>query len=398
MGIRGNVVSRGFRFFRRPASILISLVLAGALAGCGRGEPRDSLLSLLLSIDLIRGEQAASLLARVTPAPILDRRRIHAAGKILDTDFYWPRTQGRRPGLLLIHGMIDTGKDDPRVVWLATLLARAGFVVMVPDFPGMQNFQVGPQEVAEIIGAFQYLGTLGRQVEVDHRGMFSFSYGVGPTLIAAADPRIRKKVEFVVSFGGYYNLADVVAYLISGAYPGAKAAVQRKPPAAAKWLFVLHNLSLLGSPADRAILEKIARLKIRNERAPVAGLAAQLGGEGKLVYRLLTRKDPQSVLRLLSRMPPRLKGYLDEFSPKRVVSRVGATLIIAHGKSDSMIPYEESVKLARAFARRGRVHWAIFQLYGHTEPLGAKGEGVSPLLYLTEFRHFYSLVHILLGQ
>lgn len=385
-------------FFRRPAAILVCLALAASLSGCGRGEPRNAFYSLLLSIDLVRGEEATSLLAQVTPAPLVDRRRIRAAGRILNTDFYWPRTTRRRPGLLLVHGMTEMGKDDPRVVWLATLLARAGFVVMVPDFPGMQHFQVNFQEVREILGAFQYLGTLGRQVEVDHRGMFSFSYGVGPTLIAAADSRIRKQVKFVVSFGGYYNLADVVAYLISGTYPGGNAAVKRTPPAAAKWLFVLHNPSLLGDPSDRGILARIARLKLRNEKAPVGELAARLGPEGKLYYRLLTRKNPREVLRLLRRMPARLRSYLNEFSPKRVVSRIDATLIIAHGEEDFMIPYEESEKLARAFAPRGRVHWAIFQLYGHMEPQGAEGRQDSPLLYLSEFHRFYSLVHVLLSQ
>jgi len=354
----------------------------------------------LLSVDLIRGQEESGFLGRVTAAPIPDRRLIRLPGKTLATDFYWPQTKETRPGLLLNHGVIDTGKDDPRLVWLATLLARSGFVVMVPDFQGMRNFRVGTQDVEEIVGAFRYLGTLKRQVDTERLGMMSFSYGAGPTLIAAADPRIRAQVKFVASFGGYYDLRSVVSYLITGVYPDGDMGVKRSPPAAAKWLFMLRNLQLVENPRDRELLEKIARRKLRNERAQVEDFSSRLGEEGSLVYQLLVSRDPARVSRLLARIPLRLRRYLDDLSPKRIVSDLEATLIIAHGEKDPMIPYEESVKLAQAFSEQGKkVSWAVLQLYGHTDPQ-APGPSAAdaPMLYWSDFRRFYSLVYVLLGQ
>lgn len=375
-------------------------MLAASLSGCGRGDPRRAFFSFLLSIDLIRGQEESGLLGRVTAAPILDRRLVRLSGKTLTADFYWPQTTEARPGLLLNHGVIDTGKDDPRLVWLATLLARSGFVVMVPDFRGMRNFRVGMEDVEEIVGAFQYLGTLKRQVDIERLGMMSFSYGAGPTLIAAADSRIRARVKFVATFGGYYDLRSVVSYLITGVYPDGDKGVRRSPPASAKWLFVLHNLQLVENSQDRELLEKIARRKLRNERATVEDLSSRLGEEGSLVYRLLVSRDPAMVSRLLARMPPRLRRYLDDLSPKRIISRLDATLIVAHGERDPMIPYEESVKLAQGFSERGRkVFWAVLKLYGHTDPQAPGPSAANtPMLYWSDFRRFYSLVYVLLGQ
>ena len=388
-----------FSCTRHLGVFLTCLVLAVSLTGCSRGDPRRAFYSLLLSIDLIRGPEEGDFLGKVTPAPILDRRLIQISGKTLEADFYWPQVQGVRPGLLLNHGLIDTGKDDPRLVWLARRLAQAGFVVMVPDFRGMRNFRVGIEDVEEIVNAFHYLGTLRRQVDTDRLGMMSFSYGAGPTLIAAADRRIREKVKFIVTFGGYYDLKSVVSFLITGVYPGEEAGIKRSPPASAKWLFVLHNLQLVENPEDRSFLERIARRKLRNEKAKVEDLASRLGEEGGLIYRLLTSRDPAMVSRLLDQMPPRLKRYLDDLSPKRIISRVDATLIIAHGEQDSMIPYEESVKLVNAFAERGRVTWAILKFYGHTNPRASGSPSTEDVsLYWSDFRRFYSLVYALLGQ
>ena len=94
-------------------------------------------VSLLAAIDIL-SDQGGSL-ARIYPEVERAGVRISVGGKMLEADFYRRSGPGgsiKRPGLLLIHGLAEAGKDDPQLVRFATTMARAGFAVLVPDFAG----------------------------------------------------------------------------------------------------------------------------------------------------------------------------------------------------------------------------------------------------------------------
>ena len=63
---------------------------------------------------------------------------------ISKADLYLPSPEGKRGGILVNHGVIDTGKDDARLKRFATGLCQVGFVVMVPDLKGMRSFRIAP--------------------------------------------------------------------------------------------------------------------------------------------------------------------------------------------------------------------------------------------------------------
>ena len=74
---------------------------------------------------------------------------------IVKADLYLPQPGRKGSGILLNHGVIDTGKDDPRLKRFAAILCRAGFVVFVPDLKGMRSFHISPSDIDEIQAAFE---------------------------------------------------------------------------------------------------------------------------------------------------------------------------------------------------------------------------------------------------
>ena len=135
---------------------------------------------------------------------------------VIKADLYLPAGDKLRPGILLNHGVVDTGKDDPRLKRFAQILCQAGFVVFVPEFQSMRSFHISSADIDEIQGAYEFFLARNEKRLNSSYGLFGFSYGAGPTLIAASRPSVCEKVRFLVSFGGYYDLKNVLSYIATG--------------------------------------------------------------------------------------------------------------------------------------------------------------------------------------
>jgi dienelactone hydrolase len=282
-------------------------------------------------------------------------------------DLYLPSPERRRGGILVNHGVIDTGKDDPRLKRFATGLCRAGFVVIVPDLKGMRSFRIAPSDVDEIRAAFSHF--LSRpEVRSDSCGLFGFSYGAGPTIIAASQPEVREKVRFVVSFGGYYDLRNVLSFIATGYSEFHGKRYFRKPQEYGKWVFLANNLDWVESWEDRAVLRKILKIKLRDENAPIDPFLSQLGGEGRNVLNLLSHADPSQTESFIQKLPPVIRSYLADLSVAPVLKNFQAQLILAHGEDDDLVPFTETLKLAEAAPDPGKVYVKILKTFSHVDP------------------------------
>jgi dienelactone hydrolase len=283
-------------------------------------------------------------------------------------DLYLPEAGRRYPGILLNHGVVDTGKNDPRLRRFAEILCRSGFVVCVPDFKGMQSFRIAPSDIDEVQAAFENLISLGKFALPESCGLFGFSYGSGPTIIAASRPVIGEKVRFIVSFGGYYDLKNVLSYLATGNFEFEGKRYFRKPQEYGKWVFLENNLDLVTSAQDRLILQRILEIKLKDEQASIEQFLPLLGEEGKNALALLSHSDPKQTEMLLQKLPSNIRSSIEALSVAPALKQVKADLILAHGEDDDMIPYTETLRLAQAAPDPRRVYLQILKSYAHVDP------------------------------
>jgi hypothetical protein len=356
---------------------------------------RRAFLTTILLRDLVKLEEE-SWLVRLSP---VSRESIPAREGVpaLQADLY-RRALGRdEPGFLLIHGLTDMGRRDPALVRLARRLAAAGRTVMVPEFPGMKDFRVGENETGEIVGSFlRLLETEG--VDGDRCGLMAFSYAAGPAILAASDPLIRDRVKFVVSFGGYYDLRNVIKFITTGAHEYSGTSYRDNPGDYAKWYFILSNADLLDGQ-DRRILSRIALARIRGSGVNSEILERELGPHGLAVWRLVTNRDPARFQELVEGLPPRILGKIDALSLEGREGGLGARLIIGHGRPDDLIPFTESMRLAEAYRGMAPVHLEILELFSHVT---REDVPVTPrtmmTTYIPEFYRMYALLHDILRQ
>src|SRR5262249_8287874 len=99
-------------------------------------------------------------LAWLTASPAMKTVEIAGKDGQIAADLYCIEGGKPRAGLLLTHGIIEDGKNDPRLKRFAYSLARVGFAVLVPDLKGMKSFRIAFSDVDDIVPSTHYLASL----------------------------------------------------------------------------------------------------------------------------------------------------------------------------------------------------------------------------------------------
>ena len=306
------------------------------------------------------------VLARVHRAPVVEHVLVPGQEAEIAADLYLPGACEARGGLVLVPGFTPQGKDDPRIVWLGRLVARTGFVVLVPDLPGLRSLHAREADVEGMVDSFRFLAGQGARVRPDRVGLMGISYGAGPTLIAAADPRIVAQVDFVLSLGGYFDLVDVIGFVTTGHYAWQDHRGYIPPSPHARGRFLLANLDLVQDQRDQEILGRVSQVLLNGGGDP--GVPdGDLSPWAASLLTLLMNGDPVRVRSLVERLDPRVRERITYLSPARVIDRVRAHLLVIHGLEDDFIPYTESLRLAAAAPDPARVRLAITRLLTHVD-------------------------------
>lgn len=217
--------------------------------------------------------------------------------------------------LVLVHGVTAEGKDDPRAVRAAALLARVGFGVIVPSVPGLMAGRLRPADVEPVVAAVEAATAGGRRAVV-----VGVSIGAGPAVLAAADERVRDRVAAVVTLGGYASAHELIRFFLTGeyAFAGHRGQVEHDPAVVEH--FLRANAELLAGHDPR---------------------------------RLAT--DRAAARRFLADLPAHTRALLTRLSPTAVAADVRARLVLVHGRGDRAVPFTEALRLAAARPERSRV-------------------------------------------
>ncbi len=367
------------------------LIIAGILF---TAQIKRGFMSLLILADSVRPPEKA-VMGKFIDGPSVKKVDFRSRERTLHANLYVPTGGGRHFPLVVVHGVNPTGKDDDQLVLLAKDFARAGFLVMVPDLEGMKTLRIRISDAEDILQSFLYVSR--RRDAQPRGGLMGISYGAGPMLLAAADARIRDKVSVVVSFGGYYDLRNVLLFAMTGNFEYGSNRGWLRPDESIRWMFAYRNLDVLRTPEDRETLKKIIEKRNRYEIAEAAVLAKSLGPEGRAFYAFLTNSDQKRFGLLYENLPVSFREQVYQLSPARAVRYIRSYFIIAHGMEDYSIPYTESLRLADAVGDARRVHLELLPQFMHIEPAESFG-GSFYKKYLLGGWRLFSLIYDLLGN
>lgn len=314
----------------------------------------------------------------------MPERRSHpftVEGNRYAADLYRP-PEGARAAVVLVPGVAPQGKDDPRLVAFARDLARARFLVLVPEIANLRELQVSAGDADAIADAARHLATLEKPV-----GVVAISYAAGPAMLAVLREEVASEVGFMVLVGPYYDIEAVVRFFTTGFYRTSVGErwQHREPNAYGKWVFARSNAERLPDPRDRALLRAIADRKLQDIGAPIDDLTAGLGPDGRAVMTLLTNEDPERVSELMAALPGAIREEMRALDlSRRDLSGLAADVILVHGRDDAIIPISESRSLAAALPE-DRADLYVVSGLDHAE-LGDIGLGDAFTLWRAAYR------------
>jgi dienelactone hydrolase len=302
---------------------------------------RRALLVLLLSAKILNYGGALD----AWKGPVSRETVIHAG---IPVDIY----RGRNPvsPILIVHGVNPTGKDSLDLVRISQGLAQAGYEVYVPDLADMKKQHLRPEEAGNVKAIFQFIGR--------NAAIACFSYGCGPALIAATSPEIRDKVRYALDFGGYYDIREMLEFVVMG---------PETPIAYSKWIYLAANSDLAGDEGQEQI-KKIANLRAAGLPKDPA-LEENLSPGARTLLQIFTATNREEFKAHIDAAPESLQLRLDSLSPSRYVRELRAPLVLIHAAYDPSIPAQQSIELAGAARANGfEPRLTLLQMYGHTHP------------------------------
>ncbi|HEY3181651.1 MAG TPA: CocE/NonD family hydrolase [Gaiellaceae bacterium] len=256
---------------------------------------------------------------------------------------------GPWPAVVFVNGVTRRGRHHPDVRRLAIGLARAGYVVLVPDLPGLARGEITTRTLAQLIAVAR-----AAAARSDARGgrvaFMGVSVGGTLALLAAGDQGLARRTTVVAAVAPYADLAEVIRLATTGRYRTGRRLVRFR---AKPFLRLVVARSLVGGLAPGADRDKLraSLLAVPDDAEdPLAGLLAwpreQLAPEARALVSLLMNRDPARFDRLYARLAPAERADIARLSPIRGARRVLARVELASAPKDKYFPLAESRALA----------------------------------------------------
>ena len=261
-----------------------------------------------------------------------------------------PGGEGPWPAIFFVNGMIPQGRKLPEVRHVAGGFARAGYLVVVPDLPGLTADTLTPHTASETLDVARAVSGWqdARGGEV---GLVGVSTGATLSLLAAEKEGLEGRVSVVAGVAPYTDIKTVVSIATTGYYRREGEEVRYKADPFLSYVIARSLISALPAGQDRTTLLTEMNGVNRLDPDPLAGLRNRrlddLGPEAQSVVELLANEDPYRFDGLYAALPAQVRADLSKLSPLAGAKRLEAPVELASGPHDKYFPISESYAISR---------------------------------------------------
>lgn len=311
---------------------------------------RPAAQATLVVADIFAPLLPVPLASWVTPKPRVSDTVERFAGVEMRVTWWRPGLGDRHEAVMVVNGASPYGNDNAATRSLGASLARAGFLVMLPEFPFLKEGRLDPAAPEIADAAFAHLRALP-ETRGSAVGAFGASVGGGVLLSAAGSRPAIGAASYAVVLGAYYDLDTYVASVVSESQPRDGVVVP--------WV-----------PSQEA-----------RERVPPAVVDAAPPRHRDAVRDALRKGTYEEVLARLRALPGEVTERHAALSPSAAWERIRTPVFWIHDPNDEFEPLAEAYAAERA-PRSGRFSLVVPRLVQHAEPGSVKGGG--PLDTLAE--------------
>lgn len=322
-----------------------------------------------------------------TSEPRIEDRRV--AG--VPTTVVQPPGEGPWPALLFVNGSTPQGREEPVLQLLAEGLARAGYVVYVPDLPGLREGEISGETLDSTVEAATEIAS-GPHAKDGRVGFVGVSVGGSLALLAASEPALERRATVVAALAPYAELREVMRIATTQTYRDGGELHRHQTPDYLRLVAARSLAAMISSEEDsRALLAMLPEAEHYSPPEeetpdPLAALPAfrvvfgdDLGSEASAALDLLINEDPERFDRLYEQLEPRMREEARELSP--VYASPEAPVELVSAPRDRYFPVPRMRDLT---AEEPGARLTVTPAVSHSEPVPSFDE-IPELLRLNGF-------------
>ena len=288
---------------------------------------------------------------------------INKNGLIYKPDVYRPLTNRKLPTIIIHCPLATEGKDDKHIVNFMKGMARLGYVVVAPYWPARMPGEIHDNDTNELKATIDYL-VRKPYVDKNKISVAGISYGIGPTLVTASDPKYKKLIKSIVSIGGYANFRNVYHFIISSGEIRQKNKILKITLDPYGMYVLIRSLSkCVNNENDKRIINKFLEKVLYKRQINTENLIEELSPASKKIFRSTLNRGKRSA----SVLPKKFNQIIDNLSVIDLARKLKKPLLIFHSTSDAIVPYTESVALYQATKDYGSKLFLV-DAFEHTIP------------------------------
>jgi pimeloyl-ACP methyl ester carboxylesterase len=260
-----------------------------------------------------------------------------------------PAGEGPWPAVFFVNGTVPEGRKLPEARRLAEGFARAGYLVVLPDLPGLMEDRITPKTVDETAEVARAVAgrpdAAGGEVS-----MVGISTGATLALLAAERPAAGDRVSLVAGVAPYSDIRTILNVATTGRYGTADGSFARHDADPfLSYVVARSMIAALPPGPDRRALSAEMEAVGREHPDPLGGLRLRetqdLDPDAAAVVALLANRDPARFDGLYSDLPEGVRADLEALSPLAGTGKIGAPVEVATGPNDRYFPASESRNL-----------------------------------------------------
>jgi dienelactone hydrolase len=273
---------------------------------------------------------------------------------------------GPRPAVALVHGAVDAGVHDERLLRFARAIAARGAVVVAPHLPSLAAFRMDPLDPGRIADIGRWVAAESGEAEDGRVSFAGGSVGGSYSILAADDPAVRDRTRAVLAFGAYADLDALLERWMTGR--AERVPGMFDPLAEGRRLVPLGNVESLVPAAEVAEVRRRIGAIARDETPSGLALSAQAA---EVVDVAASREplDAGDARRLLDRL-----GSVPVALSPAPAAAPSARVYLLHGTADPVVPASDLDSLASSLRSRGvAVETHRTDLFEHMDTQGPAG-------------------------
>ncbi len=338
------------------------------------------LLAIVLDVPLL-----ARLVRRLTPEPRVEMLDVDG----VPTELVLPAGDGRWPGFHFVNGAHPERRQEPIVRRVTHGLARAGFVVALPDLPGLGGGELTPRTFDGARAVTQMLADRP-EVRDGNVALAGASAGAGIALVTAADPALAERISVVAAVVPFADIERLACLATTSRYE-RNGTVRRYEVTALMRRVVARSLvAALPAGDDRSALLELLRAQDPDDLDAVRCLSdpgRKLGPEAMSVVSLLLNDDSERFPSLFGELPTSITRRLRELSPGEHAPAVRASVEAIAPPDDPYFPLPEAEAVVELVPE---ARLTVTRVLDHTRPSLA-------LAHIGDFARFLAWVRRCLG-